>query len=33
MSIKRNVILDDFASEIDALYNVPVSTTNVSLGG
>lgn len=33
MSIKRNVILDDFAGEIDALYNVPVSTTNVSLGG
>jgi len=33
MSIKRNVILDDFTSEIDALYNVPVSTTNVSLGG
>jgi long-chain acyl-CoA synthetase len=33
MSIKRNVILDDFASEIDALYSVPVSTTNVPLGG
>ncbi|MEU1973387.1 long-chain fatty acid--CoA ligase [Microbacterium sp. NPDC019599] len=33
MSIKRNVILEDFAGEIDELYNVPVSTTNVSLGG
>jgi long-chain acyl-CoA synthetase len=33
MSIKRNVILQDFASDIDELYNVPVSTTNVSLGG
>ena len=33
MSIKRNVILQDFASDIDELNNVPVSTTNVSLGG
>jgi long-chain acyl-CoA synthetase len=33
MSIKRNVILEDFSSDIDELYNVPVSTTNVSLGG
>ncbi|TDN93203.1 AMP-dependent synthetase/ligase [Microbacterium sp. BK668] len=33
MSIKRNVILKDFSSDIDELYNVPVSTTNVSLGG
>lgn len=33
MSIKRNVILKDFASDIDELYNVPVATTNVSLGG
>lgn len=33
MSIKRNVILQDFSSDIDALYNVPVSTTNVPLGG
>ncbi|MHC2997947.1 AMP-dependent synthetase/ligase [Microbacterium sp. HJ5] len=31
MSIKRNVIMDDFASEIDELYSVPVSTSNVSL--
>ncbi|WP_345802300.1 AMP-dependent synthetase/ligase [Microbacterium sp. AZCO] len=33
MSIKRNVILQDFAADVDGLYNVPVSTTNVSLGG
>ena len=33
MSIKRNVILQDFASDIDELYNVPISTTNVPLGG
>ncbi len=32
MSIKRNVILDDFAKEIAEIYDVPVSTTNVSLG-
>ncbi|MFB8385973.1 AMP-dependent synthetase/ligase [Microbacterium sp. NPDC055910] len=32
MSIKRNVILDDFAAEIDKIYDVPVNTTNVSLG-
>ena len=32
MSIKRNVIMDDFAEEITELYSVPVSTTNVSLG-
>ncbi|RZI94498.1 MAG: long-chain fatty acid--CoA ligase, partial [Microbacterium sp.] len=32
MSIKRNVILDDFSREIDDLYAVPVTTTNVSLG-
>ena len=31
MSIKRNVIMDDFAAEIDELYSVPVNTTNVSL--
>ena len=31
MSIKRNVILDDFAGDIEELYSVPVSTTNVSL--
>jgi long-chain acyl-CoA synthetase len=32
MSIKRNVILDDFAGEIDEIYTVPVTTTNVPLG-
>ncbi|MCR2811419.1 AMP-binding protein [Microbacterium sp. zg.Y1090] len=32
MSIKRNVIMDDFSSEIEDLYSVPVSTTNVPLG-
>lgn len=31
MSIKRNVIMDDFAHEVEELYAVPVSTTNVSL--
>ncbi|NLP85937.1 long-chain fatty acid--CoA ligase [Microbacterium sp. CFH 90308] len=31
MSIKRNVILDDFAGEVDEIYAVPVNTTNVSL--
>jgi Long-chain acyl-CoA synthetases (AMP-forming) len=31
MSIKRNVILQDFAKEIEALYAVPVTTSNVSL--
>ena len=31
LSIKRNVILSDFADEIRALYEVPVNTTNVSL--
>jgi long-chain acyl-CoA synthetase len=31
MSIKRNVILADFASDIEEIYAVPVSTTNVSL--
>ena len=31
MSIKRNVIMDDFADDIDELYSVPVNTTNVSL--
>ncbi|WP_341999986.1 AMP-dependent synthetase/ligase [Microbacterium sp. LWH7-1.2] len=31
MSIKRNVILDDFAGDIDEIYAVPVNTTNVSL--
>jgi long-chain acyl-CoA synthetase len=31
MSIKRNVIMDDFADQITELYSVPVNTTNVSL--
>jgi long-chain acyl-CoA synthetase len=33
MSIKRNVIMSDFADEITAIYDEPVNTTNVSLGG
>ncbi|MFG6477084.1 AMP-dependent synthetase/ligase [Microbacterium sp. P06] len=32
LSIKRNVIVTDFADEIEDLYTVPVSTTNISLG-
>lgn len=32
LSIKRNVIMTDFASDVDAIYDVPVSTTNVSIG-
>lgn len=32
MSIKRNVIMSDFAHEVEELYAVPVTTTNVSLG-
>ncbi len=32
MSIKRNVILDDFAAEVEDIYTVPVTTTNVPLG-
>jgi len=31
MSIKRNVIMDDFSAEIEEIYDVPVNTTNVSL--
>lgn len=31
MSIKRSVIMTDFADEVDGLYAVPVSTSNVSL--
>lgn len=31
MSIKRNVILADFAGDVDEIYAVPVNTTNVSL--
>ena len=33
LSIKRNVIMQDFADAVDELYNVPVNTTNVALGG
>lgn len=33
LSIKRNVIMNDFADEISALYDEPVSTTNVAIGG
>lgn len=33
MSIKRNVIMSDFADAVEDLYNVPVSTTNIPLGG
>jgi long-chain acyl-CoA synthetase len=32
LSIKRNVIVTDFAEEIEDLYAMPVSTTNISLG-
>ena len=31
MSIKRNVIMDDFAEQVSDLYSVPVNTTNVPL--
>jgi long-chain acyl-CoA synthetase len=31
MSIKRNVIMDDFATEVDEIYSVPVNTSNVAL--
>ena len=31
MSIKRNVIMEDFGDEITALYSVPVNTSNVAL--
>ncbi|MCK2037192.1 long-chain fatty acid--CoA ligase [Microbacterium sp. SSW1-49] len=33
LSIKRNVIMKDFADEISALYDEPVATTNVAIGG
>ncbi|WEK60182.1 MAG: long-chain fatty acid--CoA ligase [Candidatus Microbacterium colombiense] len=33
LSIKRNVIMSDFADEISALYDEPVATTNVAIGG
>ncbi|QLD12847.1 AMP-dependent synthetase/ligase [Microbacterium oleivorans] len=32
MSIKRNVILTDFAGDISAIYDEPVKTSNVPLG-
>ncbi len=32
MSIKRNVILNDFAADIAEIYDEPVQTTNVTLG-
>ncbi|MFT4229903.1 MAG: AMP-dependent synthetase/ligase [Microbacterium sp.] len=32
MSIKRNVIVDDFAGAIEELYSVPVNTTSTSVG-
>ncbi|UUT36708.1 AMP-dependent synthetase/ligase [Microbacterium elymi] len=31
LSIKRNVIMADFAADVDEIYNVPVATTNTSL--
>jgi len=31
LSIKRNVIVKDFADEIEDIYSVPMNTTNVSL--
>ncbi|MFS0894080.1 AMP-dependent synthetase/ligase [Microbacterium sp. 179-I 3D3 NHS] len=33
LSIKRNVIMKDFADDISAIYDEPVSTTNVAIGG
>ncbi len=33
LSIKRNVIMQDFSDEIAAIYDEPVSTTNVAIGG
>ncbi|MEV7611263.1 long-chain fatty acid--CoA ligase [Microbacterium sp. NPDC089320] len=33
LSIKRNVIMNDFADEIAAIYDEPVTTTNVAIGG
>jgi long-chain acyl-CoA synthetase len=32
MSIKRNVIMSDFADQISAIYDEPVKTTNVAIG-
>ncbi|WP_282854917.1 AMP-dependent synthetase/ligase [Microbacterium oxydans] len=33
LSIKRNIIMNDFADEIAAIYDEPVATTNVPIGG
>ncbi|WP_101845003.1 AMP-dependent synthetase/ligase [Zhihengliuella sp. ISTPL4] len=33
LSIKRAVIMNDFADEISAIYDEPVATTNVAIGG
>lgn len=33
LSIKRNIIMNDFADEISAIYDEPVATTNVPIGG
>ncbi|WP_282847521.1 AMP-dependent synthetase/ligase [Microbacterium oxydans] len=33
LSIKRNIIMNDFADEIAAIYDEPVATTNVPSGG
>ncbi|WP_431806338.1 AMP-dependent synthetase/ligase [Microbacterium paraoxydans] len=33
LSIKRNIIMNDFADEIAAIYDEPVATTNVAIGG
>lgn len=33
LSIKRNIIMNDFADEITAIYDEPVATTNVAIGG
>ncbi|KAB1865045.1 long-chain fatty acid--CoA ligase [Microbacterium algeriense] len=32
LSIKRNIIMNDFADEIAAIYDEPVATTNVPIG-
>ncbi|WP_298039299.1 long-chain fatty acid--CoA ligase [uncultured Microbacterium sp.] len=32
LSIKRNVIMTDFADEVSAIYDEPVQTTNVAIG-
>ncbi len=32
LSIKRNVIMNDFADEVAAIYDEPIATTNVAIG-